>query len=70
MANIKQISDGGPDGMQVGQSASDLIGWFGATPTSRIANISVVTGSTIATLELAFQTLVAALKTRGQMASS
>ena len=29
---IKQLSDKGPDGTQVGQSATDKVGFFGTTP--------------------------------------
>jgi hypothetical protein len=32
MATIKQLSDGGPDGEDLGQSSSDKIGFYGATP--------------------------------------
>lgn len=29
---LKQLSDGGPDGTVLGQDATDLVGFFGATP--------------------------------------
>lgn len=29
---VKQLSDGGPDGTKLGQSSTDLIGFWGATP--------------------------------------
>jgi len=32
---IKQLSDGGPDGTVLGQSATDLVGFYGATPEAR-----------------------------------
>lgn len=35
MATIKQLSDGGPDGTVLGQSSTDKIGFFGATPSAR-----------------------------------
>lgn len=31
----KQLSDGGPDGAVLGQSASDLIAFYGATPVAQ-----------------------------------
>lgn len=34
---IKQLSDGGPDGTRLGQSASDLIALHGATPVAQAA---------------------------------
>lgn len=32
MATIKQLADGGPDGTQLGQSATDKVGFYGTTP--------------------------------------
>lgn len=32
---VKQLSDGGPDGVCLGQSATDLVGFFGTTPVAR-----------------------------------
>ena len=37
MATIKQLSDGGPDGTCLGQSATDLVGFYGATPVAKQA---------------------------------
>lgn len=34
---VKQLSDGNPDGTTVGQSATDLISFYGATPLARPA---------------------------------
>lgn len=35
--SVKQISDGGPDGTTLGQSASDLIAFHGKTPCDQAA---------------------------------
>ena len=36
MATIQQLSDGGPDGVLLGQSATDKIGFYGlATPIAK-----------------------------------
>lgn len=43
MANVKELSDGGPDGVRLGQSATDLVGFHGATPSDQrafTANVS------------------------------
>lgn len=32
---VKQLSDGGPDGANLGQSATDKIGFYGATPIAK-----------------------------------
>jgi hypothetical protein len=50
MANIKYLSDGGPDGSSLGQSTADLIALYGGTPVSQraaaIQAASVVSAST------------------------
>lgn len=32
---VKELSDGGPDGTRLGQSSSDLVGFYGATPVAK-----------------------------------
>ena len=51
---IKQLSDGGPDGTRLGQSSTDLVGFFGGTvvvrqtaPTAPSATVSVTVNATI-----------------------
>lgn len=70
MATIKELSDGGPDGTRLGQSAADLVGFHGADPSAQIAVLSLATAATLGTVKTAFQTLLAALKTKGLMASA
>ena len=46
---IKQLSDGNPDGTTLGQSSTDLIAFYGATPIARpagAAQAAVTDGST------------------------
>jgi hypothetical protein len=46
---VKQLSDGNPDGTTLGQSATDLIAFYGATPLARpagAAQAAVTDGST------------------------
>lgn len=38
MANVKELSDGGPDGVRLGQSAADLVAFYGTTPVSQRAS--------------------------------
>lgn len=38
---VKQLSDGGVDGVVVGQSATDLVGFFGATPVVKQTDSSL-----------------------------
>lgn len=39
---LKELSDGGPDGTRLGQSASDLVAFHGASPTDQLAVVSTV----------------------------
>ena len=61
MTQLKQLSDGNPTGTLFGQTASDLIGFYGlATP---VAQQTVTLGSTSATtLATTIATDVVALK--------
>jgi hypothetical protein len=36
MATYKQLSDANPDGTKLGQSSTDLIGFYGGTPVGKI----------------------------------
>jgi hypothetical protein len=40
---VKQLSDGGPDGSSLGQSATDKIGFYGKTPVVRAATFAALT---------------------------
>jgi hypothetical protein len=68
---VKQLSDGNPDGTKLGQSASDLLGLYGATPvvqragaiqaTSQLSAssyVSVASNTTAIVMEIA-ATLIA-----------
>jgi hypothetical protein len=37
MANIRELSDGRSDGTRLGQSATDKVGFYGATPVVQVA---------------------------------
>lgn len=74
-SSIKQLSDGGPLGTSMGQSATDLIAFHGGTVTSRRASaaltasasifintgLSIVTGNTFGTLSVQFGNLIDAV---------
>ncbi len=58
MTTRKQLSDGGPDGTLLGQSATDTVGFYGSTPVAQPASGSQ------AAVTLTFKTaLVTTLKT-------
>lgn len=56
---VKQLSDGGPDGTRLGQSSTDLVGFYGATPVARPSVPAAITDSSGGTANVA--TGVAAL---------
>lgn len=70
-APVKQLSDGNPGGSGLGQSASDLISLYGATPVSQRSSSlqtssNVVTSSSFGTLQVAqIQEILNILNTLG-----
>lgn len=42
-SNEKQLSDGNPDGVVLGQDSSDLIAFYGAAPIAQPAAVTSVT---------------------------
>jgi hypothetical protein len=66
--SIKQLSDGGSEGARLGQSSTDKIGFYGATPVARPANIVDATDAATAITKL--NQVIAALETLGLVASS
>mgnify|MGYP000851019970 CR=1 FL=1 len=67
MATYKQLSDAG-DGTILGQSASDLVGFHGATPSDQYATVSNVSG-TLGDTNAALSLVIAALKEKGLIAT-
>lgn len=67
MANYVQLSNAG-DGTILGQSASDLVGFHGATPSDQYATISNASGS-LGDTNSAVSSILACLKEKGLMAT-
>lgn len=68
---IKELSDKNPDGTRLGQSATDLVGFHGATPSVQSSVKATVTVSTTITVLVdAVNAILDCLKTKGLMASS
>lgn len=79
---VKQLSDGGPDGVRLGQSATDKVAFHGATPAVQIP-VTTAPAATAATSTTPFgysqtqadaivtwiRTIDAALKARGLIGS-
>lgn len=71
MATYLEITDGRPDGAHVGQNASDLVAFHGATPVDQAAFIATVTVSnTITVLASTVNSILALLAEKGLMAAS
>jgi hypothetical protein len=45
---VKELSDGGPDGTRLGQNATDLVGFYGATPVDQPATVADATDAATA----------------------
>jgi hypothetical protein len=58
---VKQLSDGGPDGTNLGQSSTDLVGLYGATPVAKgaalTAQLTSITHTAPGTPDYAIQNL-------------
>jgi hypothetical protein len=59
MPSYEQVTYNGPDGAQIGKTASDLVGFYGATPVVQRATATthtttnVVTSASFGTLQVA-----------------
>lgn len=66
--DYEQVTYNSPDGAQIGQSATEKIGFFGATPVVRVANVVDATDAATAITKL--NAVIAGLETLGLFASS
>lgn len=66
---VKQLSDGNTDGVTIGQSATDLVGFHGATPSDQYAVVTNTSG-TLGNTNAAVTAIIALLQEKGLMASS
>lgn len=64
---VKQNSDGGSDGTKLGQSATDKVGFYGATPVVQPAGIADATDAATAITKC--NAVIAALETLGLIAT-
>jgi len=65
---LKELSDGGPLGTRLGQSATDLVGFHGATPSDQYAVVTNTSGS-LGNTNAAVDAIIALLQEKGLMAS-
>lgn len=64
---LKELSDKGPDGTRLGQSATDLIGFHGATPSDQYVAVTNTSG-TLGNTNAAVTAIISLLKEKGLMA--
>lgn len=50
---VKELSDGGADGVRLGQSTSDKVGFFGTTPAAKSSTVATAVGTTAITTVVA-----------------
>ena len=66
---IQQLSDGGTDGTRLGQSATDKVGFYGATPVVRGSAVTaLVTTPTATDIATAVNAIISRLQTVGIIA--
>jgi hypothetical protein len=66
---LKELSDGGPDGSRFGQSSTDKISFYGATPIVRAAAVTaLVTTPTATDIATAVNSIISRLQTIGLIA--
>jgi hypothetical protein len=70
MANIKQLSDYGPDGTCLGQAAADLISFHGVPPVDQGAVVTLETTVSASVIASRVITLIARLVEKGILASA
>ena len=66
---VNELSDKGPEGTRLGQSAADLVSFHGATPAIQSTAVTLATGATAATIVTAVQGLLSRLRTKGIIAT-
>lgn len=65
----RQLSDGGPDGVVLGQSSTDLVGFYGKTPVARGAAVTTLATTPTATdIATAVNSIISRLQTVGIIA--
>ena len=69
MATIQHRSNLHPDGTLLGQSAADLIGFHGATPSDQYALVTNATG-TLGNTNAAVSAIICLLQEKGLMATA
>jgi hypothetical protein len=66
---LKQLSDGGPDGTTFGQSSTDKIAFYGATPIVKAAAVTTLATTPTATdIATAVNSIISRLQTIGLIA--
>ena len=66
---VKQLSDGGADGTTLGQSSTDKVGFYGATPVVKGSAVTTLATTPTATdIATAVNSIISRLQTVGIIA--
>ena len=65
---VREISDGNDDGQRLGQSATDKVGFFGATPVDQPASVADATDAATAITQI--NAIIDRLEELGLLASN
>ena len=69
LTNVKELGDGSVGGTRLGKTASELVSFHGASPCDQYTTITLATSSTIATVIARVQSILAALREKGLIAT-
>lgn len=67
---IKELSDGGPDGVRLGQSATDLVSFHGVPAVDQAALVTLETTVSASVVASRVKSIIALLIEKGLMASA
>lgn len=68
MTTIRELSDLNPDGTRLGQTAADLVGFYGKTPVDQPAAVTSATATATSAMT-AVNTVIARLRELGLIAT-
>jgi methanogenic corrinoid protein MtbC1 len=68
--SVHYLGDNGPDGMAVGTSSTEKVGFHGTAPTAQQVLTTLATGATITTVVTSVQEIIEELQNKGLMGAN
>jgi hypothetical protein len=65
---VEYLGTGNDDGVVLGRSSTDLVGFHGTDPSDQAATIALATNATISTTNAAVRSIITALVEKGLLA--